>query len=398
MNSGAALPVSVDSAELRTAQPAPVAAAKTALHLAHIDGLRALAALLVFVNHAYGQSWSGIKGELPTRIPFTWFRSTLITGHFAVTVFIAVSGFCLALPVLRGDGQLRGGTKEFFRRRARRILPPYYAALALCLLLIATIIGEPTGSLWDVPIVVDWKAIVAHALLLQDFFATGRINYVFWSIAVEWQIYFLFPLMVLLARRIGVLPMAACALALGFALAFGLKDTRVYRASPHYIGIFALGVVAAYVSYSKDPFFERLRAFRHFGLLAALALIITLGAIPILSPDFKATDYPLYDGGIGIFAFAALVLTSTRPKSLLTKLFSLPPLVWLGTFSYSLYLIHAPILQILWQYVAMPIGLDNEVTFIGLMTVGFVVTVVASYGFFRVFERPFMSTVARARA
>ncbi|OQX69118.1 MAG: hypothetical protein B6A08_06465 [Sorangiineae bacterium NIC37A_2] len=398
MNSGAALPVTVDSAEVRAAQAPPVAAAKTAFHLAHIDGLRALAALLVYVNHAYGQSWSGIKGELPTRVPFTWFRSTLITGHFAVTVFIAVSGFCLALPVIRGDGQLRGGTKEFFRRRARRILPPYYAALALCLLLIATIIGEPTGSLWDVPIEVDWQAIVAHVLLVQDIFRTGRINYVFWSIAVEWQIYFLFPLMVLLARRIGILRMAACALALGFALAFAVMDTRIYRANPHYIGIFALGVVAAYVSYSKDPVFERIRSFRHFGLVAALALGLTLGAIPVLSPNFQNTDYPLYDGGIGIFAFSALVLTSTRPNSLLTKFFALPPLVWLGTFSYSLYLMHAPILQILWQYAAMPLGLDNEATFVALMTLGLGVTIAASYGFFRVFERPFMSTVAKARA
>lgn len=385
-------------AEAQVPAPVPPAARKQALHLAHIDGLRALAALLVYVNHAFGQSWSGIKGEAPSRFPFTLFQSTLVTGHFAVTVFIALSGFCLALPVIQNGGALRGGTKDFFRRRAKRILPPYYAALFLCLALIATIIGERTGSLWDVPIVIDRTAVVSHLLLVQDFFRTGRINYVFWSIAVEWHIYFLFPVMVLLARRIGLLKMTALALFVGFALAFGLKDTRVHRASPHYIGVFALGVVAAYASYSKEKIFEKLRSFRYHGLVSAVALGATLACIPLTNLSSDHRNYPIFDAGIAVFAFSTLVLTSSQPTSLLTRLLSYRPLVWLGTFSYSLYLIHAPFLQILWQYGTEPQKLDNESTFIALMSGGLLIIIGLAYGFFWLFERPFLSSAAKARA
>lgn len=384
------------AAEAQSVAPAP--ARRPAIHLAHIDGLRALAALMVYVNHAYGQSWSGIKGEFPTRLPFTWFRASLVTGHFAVTVFIALSGFCLALPVIQNGGLLRGGTKDFFRRRAKRILPPYYAALFLCLALIATIIGEPTGSLWDVPIVIDRTAVVSHLLLVQDFFRTGRINYVFWSIAVEWHIYFLFPVMVWLARRWGVVRMTAIALVVGFSLAWGLQNTRVHRACPHYIGVFALGVLAAYSAYSPEPIFEKIRSFRFHGLVLTLALLGTLACIPLSDLTADHRQYMFYDAGIALFAFSSLILTSTRKTSNVARLFSYKPLVWLGTFSYSLYLIHAPLLQILWQYGTQPLALDNETTFIALMTLGFAVVVLAAYGFFWLFERPFLSSAAKARS
>lgn len=89
------------------------------LHLTHVEGLRALAALVVYVNHAYAQSWNPILKEYPEG-PLSLFTYSLVAGHFAVSVFIAISGFCLALPVIDSGDQLRGGTKNFFLRRARR--------------------------------------------------------------------------------------------------------------------------------------------------------------------------------------------------------------------------------------------------------------------------------------
>ena len=156
-------------------------------HLKHIEGLRATAALIVYVNHAFAQCWNPYQKQAPTGI-LSVFSYSRIAGHLSVTVFIVISGFCLAMPLLAAGGQLRGGALTFFKRRARRILPPYYGALAFCLVLIGTVLGEPSGTLWDVPILVTRDAIIAHALLLQDLFGTGSINYVFWSIAVEWHI------------------------------------------------------------------------------------------------------------------------------------------------------------------------------------------------------------------
>ncbi|WP_410959855.1 acyltransferase family protein, partial [Salmonella sp. SAL4356] len=73
---------------------------------------------------------------------------SLVTGHLAVSIFIVISGFCLALPVVAAGDRMRDGSLNFFKRRARRILPPYYGALAFSLLLIATVLGKKTGSLW----------------------------------------------------------------------------------------------------------------------------------------------------------------------------------------------------------------------------------------------------------
>jgi peptidoglycan/LPS O-acetylase OafA/YrhL len=365
-------------------------------HFKHLEGLRALAALVVYVNHAYAQSWNPILGRFPD-FPLRIFSYTLVVGHFAVTVFIALSGFCLAIPVVSSHGTLRDGTLGFFRKRARRILPPYYAAFALCLLLIYTIIGEPSGSLWDVPIVIDTKAILSHLFLVQDIFRTGRINYVFWSIAAEWQIYFLFPPLLWFARRRGFVAACAAYLVLGYSISLVFSDTRLGRANPHYIGIFAMGVLAAFVSLSNDERYVKLRSFRYYPAIAAVALGVTLTAVARIGLTVPRTIEALYDGGIGIFTFCTLIATTTAPESRMTKLLSLRPLVVLGTFSYSFYLVHAPLLQILWLYGTERLKLSFAETFAALMTVGLALVLAGAYGFFYLFERPFLSNAAKNR-
>jgi peptidoglycan/LPS O-acetylase OafA/YrhL len=365
-------------------------------HLRFLEGIRALAALMVYANHAYAQAWNPLLNRYPTGL-FKVFSYTLVTGHFAVTVFIALSGFCLALPAVSTGGALRDGVKGFLTKRARRILPPYYAALGLCLLLIYTIIGKPSGSLWDVPIIVDAQAITSHVLLVQNFFRTGRINYVFWSIAVEWQIYFLFPPLLWLARRRGMLLTTAFFLVLGYALAFPLVDTRFGRANPHFIGVFALGVLAAFIAYSEQETFARWRRFQHYGTVAAAILALTLSSVAFLGLGVTKTMNALLDLGIGLFTFFLLIGCATQARGKVTRLLSLPPLAKLGTFSYSFYLVHAPLLQILWLYGTEPIGLSFQQTFVVLMTLGLALVLLASYGFFWMFERPFLSSGAKTR-
>ncbi len=359
------------------------------LHLTHVEGLRALAALVVYVNHAYAQSWNPGLDQFPEG-PLSLFTYSLVAGHFAVSVFIVISGFCLALPAIDGNDQLRGGTKNFFKRRARRILPPYYAALFLSLALIWTIIGEPTGSLWDVPIVVDWQAIVAHVLMVQDLFRTGRINYVFWSIAVEWHIYFLFPLLLIATRKWGLLRITVWTVALTFAISLASKGTRLERASPHYVGLFAMGVVAAYIVRSQKPVFTKLRALPVWsrasgGLLAGVVLAIAYFGWGTVHDNFAP-----FDLGVGLFACALLIATSLKETSPSRRLLEWRPLVVLGTFSYSFYLVHAPLLQIIWQYMLQPLGVGYEYTFLFLMSGGLGLVIAGAFGFFLLFEKPFL--------
>ena len=169
-------------------------------HLAYLDGLRALAALWVVMHHSWFWVADQLHGAVGDVLGF------FIYGRLAVDLFIVLSGFCLTLPVLKNQMMLRGGVVEFLKRRAWRILPPYYCAMAFSLLLIALLIHQKTGTPWDRSLPITTRSVASHLVMLHD--AVGEdysINGVFWSIAVEWRIYFFFPLLLLVWRQFGAL-------------------------------------------------------------------------------------------------------------------------------------------------------------------------------------------------
>src|SRR5579883_2532974 len=182
-----------------------------------LDGMRGLAALYVVLHHA--------AFEVPALFlkPFLAHVSSFFDhGHYAVAVFIVLSGYCLMLPVARdAEGRLRGGLWQYIKRRARRILPPYYAAMGLSLAMIALIpaLGSPSHSRWDVAIPAFTPgAILSHLFLVHDVTPTWlfRIDPPMWSVAFEWHIYFLFPLLLIVWRRLGIV----AAVGAGFVLSF----------------------------------------------------------------------------------------------------------------------------------------------------------------------------------
>jgi peptidoglycan/LPS O-acetylase OafA/YrhL len=355
------------------------------LRLDHVDGMRAVAALVVYFNHAYAQTWCAFYDRFPPA-PFGFLSYWLAIGHLAVSVFIVISGFCLYLPLIRSQGLLRGGVLSFFKRRARRILPPYYAALALSLLLIATVIGEDSGSLWDVSARVRASDVASHVLLLQNVFGTGRINYAFWSIALEWQIYFLFPVLAALFVRFGPLPAVLAGFALGYPLTLS-SIPRLDHANLHYLGLFALGMAAARISYSGSS-----AALRRFPWAAIAGANLLLATALVLHWGWRTAiaQWPLLDLIVGVGTFALLVAAARAPQGLITRAFSFPPLVSVGRFSYSLYLIHAPLLQVIWLHALKPIGLGDGAIYVALVLGGLPLVLGASYAFFKAFEEPFM--------
>ena len=105
-------------------------------HLDHLDGVRGLAALFVVLHHAWLLTADHFPIAAETGL-LGLLTNWLLYGHLAVDVFIVLSGFCLILPVARSGGALAGGAAGFYRRRARRILPPYFAALTISVALTA---------------------------------------------------------------------------------------------------------------------------------------------------------------------------------------------------------------------------------------------------------------------
>ena len=361
-------------------------------HLAYLDGLRACAALYVVLSHA---SVTHMRDQALTG-PAKLIGALLIHGHSAVNVFIVLSGFCLMLPIVHGDGSLRGGALTFFGKRARRILPPYFCCLAVTLLLDWALIGRKTGGYWDVSVPITTQGVIAHLFLFQDLFkgTVSNISHPLWSISVEWRIYFAFPLLLLIRQRIGVSRTALLAIVVSYLLLFMLSYLPVNvdtpGASPQYLGLFVMGMLAADLSFSTQ---ERLRAVRQrvpWGVLSLFSFFLVVAV-----SKFALLPTPAADSVVGLWAMTLLVAASPGQNVLLHRILSWKLLAFVGTFAYSIYLIHAPLLQILWQYVLLPMHLSGLKTLLLMCLVGTPIIIGLSYLFFLAFERPFLNSRRR---
>ena len=342
-------------------------------HLPHLDGIRALAALFVVLHHA--------EGEVPTYGRLGFLTEILQHGHYSVTVFIILSGYCLTLPTL-DSGTLRGGVVPFIRRRARRLIPPYLAALGLSIILILTLIGHKTGTKWDASLPLTVHSAVTHALLIHNFDLSQAftINYVFWSIAVEWQIYFAFPILLAGCRRFGCWATAASTLILGYAGSFLLEGTSLAVLNPHLYGMFAIGMLAANIAH--NPAEGRVKARIPWGAVRVASLLAAISSI--LLGDEKLADLPVAVG------FGCVLVELARSDHA-RRWLEWRPLVAIGTFSYSLYLIHAPLLHMILVYGIWPRDLPRRSDVMLLTMVGVPLILACSYLFHLAFERPFLS-------
>jgi len=308
-------------------------------------------------------------------------------GHFAVDLFIVLSGFCLMLPVLRNGGALRGGAGFFFKKRAIRILPPYYAAMGLSLLLGATLVAEKTGTPWDASLPVTARDIFCNLFLLQNFAPhSGAINHAHWSISLEWWIYFLFPMLILLRRKTG----ACLATALGLAgsailvalglLAFGKGFTL------QYVGLFALGMLGAQMATSSWRL-ARVTLGSVCGILSVIILGLSKYGVGVMGGAWGPV---VIDYVVGGWAMCLLAYLSLSREGWACRALSARPLVFVGTFAYSIYLMHAPLLQVVWQYWIGLLPVSPLTAYFLLKVEGIPFVVAICYGFYLICERPFV--------
>lgn len=361
--------------------------------LNYLDGVRAVAALYVILHHAYLTMWQWDHNKRPSGImaklaPAFWY------GHYAVSAFIVVSGFCLMLPVVRANGMLKGGIGGFFVRRVRRILPPYYAAIALSLLLIHFCIGQFTGTQWDYSITVTKVDLIAHLLLVHDFLAnSASINHAMWSIAVESQIYLVFPLLVLGWRRLGSARVTVIVFFVVWCIWSSgvVNTTRAAGVLPQYTALFTLGMLGAAISTSSQANWKTLRD-RMPWTFITVALVVALVSYYHNSGGWWGVFYA--DMLMGALVVSCLIAGSKSGPNPVRAIFGWKPLAFVGSFSYSLYLIHAPLVQVIWQYGIQPLNLRENVAFLALCVASILLIVCAAYAFYLVFERPFVSNNA----
>jgi peptidoglycan/LPS O-acetylase OafA/YrhL len=355
----------------------PAAAGPGRARLAGLDGVRGLAALYVVVNHVFLRTFPGYPMD---HAPF-WAR-WFIYGRFAVVVFIVLSGFSLAVSPARHGWRLDAVFK-FARRRAWRILPPYWAALAFSLAVAWLIVPQPGHG------VPDAKSIVINGLLVQNIIGAPSPNAAFWSLAVESQLYLLFPLVLLTVRRWGAVAMVATVTLVVAAVGIVGQhiprvDTFVIQSPPDLAALFAVGILTAGIVGASKA--RRSWPWPRLALAAAAPVVATIwwqGSVWTLDHLFWV------DLALGPAVACLLAgLATGRPVRLL-RLLDARPIRELGLSSYSLYLTHAPIVAVVCGNLVAGRVPQGVPAFLVSLALVLPLTIVFARVFASVFETPF---------
>ena len=371
----------------------------TKIRLDYLDGMRGLAALYVVWFHIYLDAINTKSGI----VQFPYLLHSIIEvfmshGASSVAIFIVLSGYCLMLPVARSsDGKLRGGVLHYIKRRARRILPPYYAALFFSLLLSALVpatLMSATGWHWNSgqpALTID--GILSHLVLLHNL--KGKwifsINPPMWSVALEWQIYFVFAFLLLpVWRRFGLIPVLVVASI--FASAIGLRIAHWW-----YIILFTLGMIGAVIGFSKKQSLVNLKKKFPWDLVTSLLGGIWISLVIANAFNLIKVNIVFDDILLGVVA-TGLIISCTRFLSEGTetnfqgilRILEGRWLVELGAFSYSLYLIHTIAMALL-QLTLKDVIRTPLVNFLLLSLLGLPLCLLSAYIFHIIFEKRFMS-------
>jgi peptidoglycan/LPS O-acetylase OafA/YrhL len=364
------------------------------VRLHYLDGIRGLAALYVVLFHAYQEADPGLSGSQYSLV-WQWATRWLTHGRFSVAVFIVLSGYCLMLPVVRSHrGQLRGGFLQYLKRRSQRILPPYYAALLLSILLFTIIphsLYPRMGMHWAFAHPVFTPGVLfSHLTLVHNLSPDWiyRIIGPMWSVATEWQIYFLFAALLLpIWRSLGlkVVIIVACVVGL---LPYFLFPQQLGEASFWYLGLFALGMAAAAINFSLALIrWQNTLPWNNLGI----GILMIAIAVRLWNPFSNITGRIIEDYLAGFtvacFLIAWTEWSSSRraQRSYTLNILQSRWAVGLGTFSYSLYLVHLPMLGLA-QLAISFLHLSPIPTLLILLTVATPLSILSAYGFYLLFE------------
>jgi len=322
-----------------------------AARLGYLDGLRAVAVLLVVVFHA--------RVHLPGVRLEEFFKEC---SH-GVDLFFVLSGFCLARPTL--EKLARAGSAPFdlagyAAKRVLRILPPYAAAVgafaALGGFLMSHNLPLPPGMQ------PFGAADVASELLFMDQ-GLQHINASFWSLAVEFRWYFLFPLMLALWVRSQRSFLAVLVLV--------IVASELTRATSTDVGVmpaFLLGIVAAGLALREHP------VVRYAPLLCLACIIFAL-------LNEQRYHFPIQTN-VGWHLASFFFVLYAGYREWLRRLLSSRALVTVGTASYSIYLVHEPIVGAVVSALGARIGGPPAMIVAAAAGVG------GGFAFWSVVERP----------
>ena len=274
-----------------------------------LDGVRAIAALMVVFFHYGGPG--------------------VLQGWLGVQIFFVLSGFLITTLLLREQARTgRISLREFYRRRAFRILPVYFVVLFVTAagLLVA-------GQFWQNPLGRDFPL---YLTFLNEFGHGGAYGQS-WSLGVEQKFYLVWPLLAfaLLPRWRPMVTVGLMALALAVVPFTVSSDPKGW--SVHYFTVL-VGCALALLLHNRRGF-ALIRPF-----MTPWVILLFLGvhlSVPLLSGALDGR-IPGFVSVVPIYAVATgLALPSLLAPGRVQRLLSARPMVWLGERSYSIYLVQA---------------------------------------------------------
>lgn len=338
---------------------------------ADIDGLRAVAVLSVLAYHAVSRYFPG--------------------GYIGVDVFFVISGYLITGIIMREIEKNEFSLARFYERRIRRIYPALFAMLFF------TIVA--TSILYDAYVFKDFsESVLATTFFFSNIYFWMQTGYFegdallkpllhTWSLAVEEQYYIVFPLlMAILARYfkpkiLQILIGIAAISFLGSIYVVGNNPSDAFylphlRAWELLVGsILALNPVSS-ISNS---------ILRNMLSMTGLGMIV----IPVFmySPE---TPFPGVAAAIPVLGTAFIIYSGIGEAILVNKLLSMPPLVFIGKISYSLYLWHWPLIQFATYYSIKKI---TRIELVALLFATLAVSVLS----WKLIEQPFRASIPQKR-
>ncbi len=349
-----------------------------------LDGLRAIAviAVLIYHDHKIPGSDGGLTG-----------------GFLGVEVFFVLSGYLITSLLLNeivATGRVAFGT--FFARRLRRLTPALIVMLLGIALYTATLAESWNRSRIRSDAIAtllnsqNWHLILGH-------FRSGSILNHTWSLSIEEQWYFLWPLaltglMLITTHGLRRVAIIVSSIALGSATMNAFLISRpnttnlrmYYGTDTRSLGLLLGAAFAIWVSYfgGRLPLSDAITRF-----LGSAGLLI-VGGMMVLMQD---SDTLLFQGGLLVFGLAVVAIINATLHSSPTyigRALSAKPLRSIGIVSYGLYLYHWPL-----YFVLTPARI--EISGAPLLAVRLIVTLAAATASYFLFERPIRNASVRPR-
>lgn len=313
----------------------PAVTLQPSLYIPSLDGMRALAFLVVFVAHS---------------MPFN-----ILPGGFGVTIFFFLSGY-LITTLLRAEAQRTGtiSLRGFYARRVLRIFPPCY----LTIIIVAVLAGA--GVLYNTE---SYKSLVAGFLYFSNYWnIAGWGNLpaglgVLWSLAVEEHYYLLFPLLYawfarrsIRRRHQAMILIGLCALALGWrcyrAMVMHSSWENIYEGTDTRFDAILFGCALAVMA--NPRFGDRIDWMRkHANALAGVGALVLVLTFAYRNQMFRDT----WRYSVQSIALMPIFFLITLPeRGFVTRCLEWRVLRHLGQLSYSMYLIHHTLFHHFYHY------------------------------------------------